>query len=164
MTRASHNRRTFLRTTAAVVASSLAVSRARPSLAGPLASPTDTIQRARQAALSVLAPSDADLVHGLELHSQSVVFDSYGFSPRCAIDAAVVHDAIDDGASADELTDLREEMSKTRTVTDATERAEFLEAYRASGVTCIFQNAGEEGNDPLRLLRRLGRMTYLTDG
>src|SRR3569623_974463 len=154
MTRASHNRRTFLRTTAGVIASSLAVARVRPTWAGPLASPNETIQKARQAALSVLAPSDADLQHGLELHTKSVVFDAYGFSPRCALAAAAVQNAIDNGASAAELVDLREEMSKTRAVTDATERAEFLEAFRASGVTCIFQNAGEEGNDPLRLLRR----------
>ena len=37
----------------------------------------------------------------------------------------------------------------TRAVTDAEEREEFLEAIRCGGVTCIFQNAGEEGNDPL---------------
>jgi membrane dipeptidase len=160
----TRNRREFLRATAGVVTSSLAVSRVRPLLAGPLASSNDRIQKARRAALSVLAPSDADLQHGLELHTKSVVFDAYGFSPRCAIDAAAFQDAVDDGASEAELVDLREEMSKTRAVTDATERAEFLEAFRASGVTCIFQNAGEEGNDPLRLLRRLGRMTYLTDG
>ncbi len=164
MTRAAYSRRSFLQTAAGVVASSLAVSRARRSWAGPLASPNETIQKARQAALSVLSPRDADLEHGLELHTKSVVFDAYGFSPRCAIDAAALQAAIDSGASEAEITDLREEMSKTRAVTDATERTEFLDAFRASGVTCIFQNAGEEGNDPLRLLRRLGRMTYMTDG
>ena len=34
---------------------------------------------------------------------------------------------------------------------------------RAAGVTCIFQNAGEEGSDPLRLIKRLARFTYATD-
>ena len=46
-----------------------------------------------------------------------------------------------------------------RAVNVAAERAEFAEALRAAGVTCIFQNAGEEGNDPLRLLKRLARFT-----
>ncbi|MCA9056368.1 MAG: membrane dipeptidase, partial [Planctomycetaceae bacterium] len=32
-----------------------------------------------------------------------------------------------------------------------------------AGVTCIFQNAGEEGQDPLRLMKRLARFTYLGD-
>ena len=51
----------------------------------------------------------------------------------------------------------------TRWATDAGERKEFLEAMYASGVTCIFQNAGEEGSDPLRLIKRLARFTYATD-
>ena len=51
----------------------------------------------------------------------------------------------------------------TRCATDEAERREFLDAFRASGVTGIFQNAGEEGNDPLRLLKRLARFTYTTD-
>jgi membrane dipeptidase len=50
-----------------------------------------------------------------------------------------------------------------RAATDEHERQEFLEAFRAAGVTCIFQNAGEESNDPLRLIKRLARFTYLTD-
>ena len=45
----------------------------------------------------------------------------------------------------------------------AFERTEFLEAWRASGVTCIFQNAGEEGQSVMMLLKRLARFTYLTD-
>src|SRR5690606_6193700 len=44
-----------------------------------------------------------------------------------------------------------------------TERAEFDEALRCGGVTCIFQNAGEEGQNPLRLMKRLARFTYLSD-
>ena len=31
------------------------------------------------------------------------------------------------------------------------------------GVTCVLQNAGEEGSAPLRLLKRLAHFTYLTD-
>jgi membrane dipeptidase len=51
----------------------------------------------------------------------------------------------------------------TRCATDEHERKEFFEAFRAAGVTCIFQNAGEEGNDPLRLIKRLARFTFTTD-
>ena len=51
----------------------------------------------------------------------------------------------------------------TRWATDPAERDEFLGAMRAAGVTAIFQNAGEEGNDPIRLLKRLSRFTYATD-
>ena len=43
--------------------------------------------------------------------------------------------------------DLREEMSMTRWATDEAERKEFLTAMRAAGVTCIFQNTGEEGSE-----------------
>ena len=39
----------------------------------------------------------------------------------------------------------------------------FIDAWKASGITCIFQNAGEEGSDPLRLVKRLARFTYVTD-
>ena len=51
----------------------------------------------------------------------------------------------------------------TRAAVDEGERAEFVRAWNASGVTCIFQNCGEESNDPLRLIKRLARFTYLTD-
>jgi membrane dipeptidase len=51
----------------------------------------------------------------------------------------------------------------TRSVTSPAERAEFQEAWKASGVTCIFQNCGEESQDPLVLLKRLARFTYVTD-
>lgn len=51
----------------------------------------------------------------------------------------------------------------SRCVISPQERAEFELGWQAVGVTCIFQNAGEDGQDPLRLLKRLGRFTYLTD-
>jgi membrane dipeptidase len=98
-----------------------------------------------------------------EVHASALVFDAYGFAPRAAIDAARVNEAVTGGASPGELNDLREECSMTRMATDARERKEFLDAFRAAGVTCIFQNAGEEGNEPLRLLKRLARFTFATD-
>lgn len=122
------------------------------------------IQHCREVALGILKPTPKQLEHGLELHANSVVFDVYGFSPRAAVDGDVIKAAVEAGASDLELQDLREDMSMTRCVTDEPERTEFLDAWRASGVTCIFQNCGEEGSDALRLLKRLARFTYLTDG
>ncbi len=121
------------------------------------------IQDARQVALDILKPNKKDLEHGLELHANSLVFDIYGFAPRAAVDGDAIRQAVEAGASAIELKDMREDMSMTRYVTDAAERAEFVQAWEASGVTCIFQNAGEEGQDPMRLIKRLARFTYATD-
>ena len=122
-----------------------------------------SIQKARDAAMSVLKPSTRDLEHGLALHADSLVFDSYGFSPRAAIDGEAIKAAVLAGASDAELEDLREDMSMTRCITSAEEQREYLEAWRASGVTCIFQNAGQECQDPMRLIKRLARFTYTTD-
>lgn len=131
----------------------------------PQASPASNaaIERARQAALDLLKPSRRDLEHGLELHAASVVIDAYGFSPRAAPDGDLFRAAIESGASEIELQDLQEEMFMTRCVTSAAERDEYKNAWSASGVTCIFQNAGEESQDPLRLIKRLARFTYVTD-
>ncbi len=121
------------------------------------------IRRAREAALELLKPSRKDLEHGLELHAQSVVVESYGFSPRSAVDGDRLRAAIEAGASQAEVADLSEQMRMTRCVDDPAERAEYQQAWEASGVTCVFQNAGEEGQDPLRMLKRLAHYTYVTD-
>lgn len=121
------------------------------------------IDEAWQAGLAALKPSAAELDRGLALHAESLVFDIYGFSPRCAVDGDAIAKAVAAGASDEELQDLREDMGMTRCAVNAAERAEFELAWQAAGVTCIFQNAGEEGQDPVRLLKRLGRFTYLTD-
>ncbi len=121
------------------------------------------IQASRDVALGILKPSTAELDRGLKLHAESLVFDAYGFGPRAAIDSAAYAAASEGGASDAELQDLHEEMSMTRFATDAVQQQEFRDAWRASGVTCVFNNAGEEGQDPLRLLKRLARHTYTTD-
>ena len=123
----------------------------------------EVIQEARDAALSILQPSQKDLEHGLELHANSLVVESYGFAPRAAVDGEVLKQAIEEGASRLELQDLREEMGMTRWALDPDERREFLEAWDASGVTCILQNAGEEGQSPMRLMKRLARFTFSSD-
>lgn len=138
--------------------------------AGPLAAAAQlrsqtnhTIARDWQIALDILKPSQRDLDYGLGLHRDSLVFDSYGFSPRAALDGDALRALAEEGASDIELQDRSEDMAMTRAATVAAEREEFIRAWNASGVTCIFQNCGEEGSDPLRLIKRLARFTYLTD-
>jgi membrane dipeptidase len=121
------------------------------------------IDAAWQAGLTTLKPNALELERGLKLHEESLVFDCYGFSPRCAVDGDRIAKAVAAGASNVEVQDLQEDMAMTRCVINPHERAEFELGWQAAGVTCIFQNAGEEGQDPLRLLKRLGRFTYLTD-
>ena len=123
----------------------------------------ENIQAARDAALDLLKPSKSDLEHGLELHQRSVVCDAYGFAPRSAVDGEVMAKAVEEAASALEIQDLHEDMAMTRCVTDPAERQEVEGAWEASGVTCILQNAGEEGQAVPRLIKRLARFTYLTD-
>ena len=137
--------------------------RAAAASGSPFASDNPAITGARDAALAMLKPTAQQLEHGYRLHAESLVFESYGFAPRAALDGALFAATVASGASERELVDLREEMSMTRWATDAAERKEFLDAMRAAGVTCIFQNTGEEGSDPLRLLKRLARFTYATD-
>ena len=125
--------------------------------------PNPLIERARAAALDLLKPTRSQLEHGLALHSDAVVVDCYGFSPRAAIDSGAFGKAIEAGASSSELDVLSEEMRVLRPVTDAAERAEYMDAWNAAGVTCIVESAGEESQDPMRLIRRMARFTYMTD-
>jgi membrane dipeptidase len=114
-------------------------------------------------ALNILKPSKKDLEHGTELHRNSVVIDAYGFMPKAAVDGALIAAAVNDNASPLELQDMEEDMPMTRFVINEKERAEFQNAWKAAGVTCVVQNAGEEGNEVKRLLKRLARFTYATD-
>ncbi len=123
----------------------------------------EAIDKPREIALGLLQPADAQLERAWELHFGSVVFESYGFAPRCAIDGEAFAQAVKDGASPEELIVLRQTMSMSGHTTNERERKEFFEAFQAAGVTCIFQNTGEEGNDPMRLLERLAHFTKATD-
>jgi membrane dipeptidase len=123
----------------------------------------EQIQKARQIGLHILKPSTKQLEHGLELHANSLVVDQYGFAPTAAVDGDRMSEAMEAGASEIELQDMREDMLMTRHVIDTIERQEYMDAWEAAGVTCIFQNAGEEGIAVSRLLKRLARFTYVTD-
>jgi len=160
------DRRSFLQTTAVASALTSAAGLAQDetnSVSALTERLNPTIQQARKVALSILKPSAKELQRGLELHAESVVFDSYGFAPRAAIDGDAMKTLIEAGGSNAEIQDLREEMTMTRCATDDVEQTEFRAAWRASGVTCIFQNAGEEGQDPMRLIKRLARFMLVTD-
>ena len=122
-----------------------------------------TIDKPREIALALLKPTQAQIERTWELHFSSVVFESYGFAPRFAVDGDAINQAVKDGVSRDEVEDLREAMTMNRGAVNERERHEFFDAFHAAGVTCIFQNAGEEGNDPLRLIKRLAHFTKATD-
>ena len=154
MTPSAVSRRQFLGTSAG----------ASLAMAAPQATTgNERIDQARQAALDILKPSRRDLDYGLKLHAESLVFECYGFSPRAAVDGDAIRRIMEDGASDWAVRNMRENMTMTRPGTEPAERKEFLQAWRAAGMTCIFQNAGEESSEPLRLLKRLARFTYLTD-
>ena len=121
------------------------------------------IQEARNMALKLLQPKKSQLEHGLELHRNSIVFDSYGFSPRAAIDGAALNKLVKAGATGIEIEDAAEEMQMTRYINNPKERKEYMLAWEASGVTCVFQNAGEEGQSIKKLIKRIARYTYATD-
>jgi membrane dipeptidase len=167
-------RRSFLQTSTVASLASLALAdgaKAGPATEKVEGDPVDhltsnlnpQIQHARDVALAILKPTASELERGLRLHSESIVFDSYGFSPRAAINGEVLAAEIEAGASDQEVEDLQEDMTMTRYVTDAAEQQEYRDAWRASGVTCIFQNAGQECQDPLRLIKRLARFNFATD-
>ena len=158
------DRRTFLAGSAGLTAATAATNAETREAADDLTRALNPrIQADRQAALAILKADARTLERGLRLHAESIIFDGYGFSPRAALDGDAYADAVNRGASNAELKDLREEMSMTRYVSDPAEQREYRDAWRSSGVTCIFQNAGEEGQAPLRLIKRLARVTYATD-
>ena len=123
----------------------------------------ERIKSAREAGLKILNPGKKDLEHGLELHRNSVVVETYGFMPRAAFDGAAIDKAVKSGASLLEVHDLEEDMLMTRFAINERERTEFKNAWEASGVTCVFQNAGEESNDIKVLIKRLASFNYATD-
>ena len=153
------SRRTFLKSSA-LASPFLFLPRLRAAEAWET---NEVIQKSRRAALAVLKPTAAQLERGLKLHQESLVFDTYSFAPRCAVDGEAMAKLAQENASAVEIKDARERMMMIRCVDDAAERDEYMQAWKASGVTCIFQNAGEEGQAPLRLIKRRANFTYVTD-
>ena len=126
-------------------------------------SSVDPIASAWEIGLALLKPSQRDLDYGLALHRECLVVESYGLGLHAPVRPEVLNQAFQDGASPVEFQDLHEEMLMTGWAAEERLREEYRAAWEASGVTCMFLNAGEESNDPLRLLKRLSRYVALTD-
>lgn len=165
------NRRNFIKLTGGLAGLGLAggALNASEAVGASLGSPQHTFQmNARmksdyETALNILKPTKKQLEHGLELHRDALVFDTYGFMPRAAVDGDALAASIDNQASPLEIQDIQEGLSMTRFVKNERERLELQNAWEASGVTCVFQNSGEEGNEVKKLLKRLAHFTYTTD-
>lgn len=123
----------------------------------------DMLSATRQVALSLLKPSQKDLEHGLELHRESLVVESYSLGLHAPVEPDVLNALTDGGGSQVEYQDLSEEQRMTGWVRSEELKEEYRQAWEASGVDCMFLNAGEEGNDPMVLLKRFARYVYLTD-
>lgn len=121
------------------------------------------IQRDRDVALGLLKPSQRDLEHGLALHRECLVAESYSLGLCAPAVAGPLNAELDAGASAIEFKDLYEDQTMRNWATTPALREEYHHAWEASGVSCMFLNAGEEGNDPGLLLQRLARYTWLMD-
>ena len=120
------------------------------------------IERNRQLALDILAPSQRDLEHGLELHKNSFVFDAYGFMPKGS-GYPLMEELITAGASRDELSWRSEEHSMNSSFNDPETVENLKKAWDIAGVDAVFQNSGREGNDLEIMIRRLSCYTNLVD-
>ncbi|MBT4136635.1 MAG: dipeptidase, partial [Candidatus Latescibacteria bacterium] len=86
------------------------------------------IQLSRDVALDKLKPSKSDLEHGLELHKNALVIESYGLGLGAPVDPDRLNEAIEAGASDRELQDLSEDMRMTRWATVPKLTQEYQEA------------------------------------
>lgn len=121
------------------------------------------IARDRDLAIGLLQPSKRDLDHGLELHRNSLVAESYGLGIHAPCIPEIINSAIEGGLSDSVVSDMFLEQAITGWRLTCKLRQEYREAWEASGVACTFHNAGEEGNDPVRMMKRLACYTFLTD-
>ncbi|NLZ45644.1 MAG: dipeptidase [Clostridiales bacterium] len=121
------------------------------------------IEGCRQAALDILKPSRKQFEYALDLHRDALVWDAYGFSPSGISDYSRIEKMKNENASADELTIAKEEEGALKCLFSNEVARIYREIWDASGVDCIFQNAGEEGNSVERMILRLARFTAVTD-
>ena len=117
----------------------------------------ERIEGCRQAALDILKPSRKQLEYGLELHRDALVWDAYGFAPAGIADCSRMNKMILENAAPDELVLAKEEECQFQSFGSDESFRICREVWDASGVDCIFQNAGEEGNSVERMILRLAR-------
>jgi len=118
------------------------------------------IDEAYQCGLKILQPSERDLQRGLELHRNSPVVDAYGFGPQGIPRVDGFNRLIEANATPLEIQDYLENEAMTRWAFDDVQQREAIKAWEASGVNCVFVNAGEESNQVTTLLQRLAGRGY----
>lgn len=121
------------------------------------------IEESRAVGREILQLTPADLQAGAELHADALVIEPYGLGVYAPQDWDRLRASKEAGASAAELTDLVEEHGMLGHLRDENARRLYQLAWQAAGVDCVFQGAGEEGNLPERMIKRLARYTHLID-
>ncbi len=121
-------------------------------------------QKQWDAAIAALKPTKRDLDYGLKLHAESIVCEPYGFTPSAEIvPAKDVQKMLDNNASVWEIAKYIQEMRPISCILEQKLWDQYKRALHQTGITCIFQNAGEETQDPLCIIERLARFTLITD-
>ncbi len=120
-------------------------------------------ERCWQTALNILRPDKKTLEHGLELHADAFVAESYGFLPAAHVRIDLYDGWIDQGLHGMELRDRYEEYVLLNFLKDGTNLQDFQYAIRKAGVNCIGVNAGIENNSVSELIKRLSYYTCLCD-
>lgn len=122
----------------------------------------ERIEKARQAAASVLQPSARDLEYGLKLHGESLVWDAYCLGFGAGVDGDAVKAAMDAGAEKREIMHTVQRMGIVRWAEEPELRREYESLVEASGMTGWYQNT-ESGQTSLTQLRRLAHFVHFTD-
>ena len=123
-----------------------------------------SFEEIRHLGLAVLRPSARELEYGLELHKRLMVFDAYGFIPLGGYKLTErLKGLIEKNASRDEIFWELEKMCMGDAFDDQQIVSRFKEAVELSGVNCLFQNSGVEGNNGMEMLKRLGLYNNLAD-
>lgn len=113
----------------------------------------------REAALAILKPSRRELEHGLELHRDAFVCESYGFTPTGLMLRGMEQGVI----TPNEFNYIFEQQIHVDYLQKPEWFAECQEAWEASGVDAMLVNAGQECNHISTLLKRLANLTCLPD-
>lgn len=121
------------------------------------------VNEAWQVGLSVLQPTGIELEHGLGLHKRSLVIESYGLGIRSAINGDVLAKLIEQGGSNQEVIAAYADMSLSGMAKDPASKKEYQQVFDFAGVDCISQNAGEESQAPLQMIKCLASLTFVTD-
>ena len=120
-------------------------------------------ERCYQAGLDVLRPSKKELEHGLELHADAFVAESYGFLPAAHVRIDLYDQWLDEGLSGIELRDRYEDYVHLNFINDPQNLEDFKYTIQRAGVDCIGVNAGIESNSIPELIKRLAQYTCLCD-